>query len=171
VSTLRLILIAALVAGPAGAAPRATPPSPYVDQGACPFECCTYRDWTTRKSVTLLDKPNGKIKVGAIAAGVTVRGITGEVHSRPLRMRAAHAYEGSPINSGDTFYALHSVGEGYWAVWFKNKVYSVNFYSGADDEAANLADDFVWWVKIRTRAGKTGWVLDTGLFGNQDSCG
>ena len=21
------------------------PPMPYIDQGACPFECCTYRDW------------------------------------------------------------------------------------------------------------------------------
>ncbi|HYR89834.1 MAG TPA: hypothetical protein VE422_37520 [Terriglobia bacterium] len=28
-----------------------------------------------------------------------------------------------------------------------------------------------WWVKIRTSAGKEGWVVNKGQFGNTDACG
>ncbi|MEO8726313.1 MAG: hypothetical protein ABI383_09320, partial [Acidobacteriaceae bacterium] len=38
----------------------AKPPSPYIDHGVCPFECCTYRNWQAKRKVGLFDRPDGK---------------------------------------------------------------------------------------------------------------
>src|SRR5882724_5618085 len=97
---------AVLAIAPSTAMPAA-PPNPFIDNGACPFECCTYRDWKTVKPITLLDKPKGAASVGYVAAGSTVHAITGEVISKPMRVVAEHAYADSPIKKGDVFYELH----------------------------------------------------------------
>ena len=163
---LTLLCVMAAASPPALAAAGAAPPNPFVDKGACPFECCTFRDWRTNRAVTLLDKPNGTRKITIVAAGTVVRGVTGQVFSAPILLTAAHDYPESPIKTGDVFYALHNAGEGYWAVWFRGKVYSVEF---GPKETTN--DTSKWWVNIRTRHGKTGWVLDREQFDLQDSCG
>ena len=31
------------------------PKLPYYDWGACPFECCTYQDWTAIKSIRVME--------------------------------------------------------------------------------------------------------------------
>src|SRR6266478_6263107 len=68
------------------------PPNVYIDKGACPFECCTYREWVAHTDVTLLDSPNGKKVVGRIKRGEKVLALTGEVHSVPLRVTAKEDY-------------------------------------------------------------------------------
>ncbi len=68
------------------------PPSIHIDKGACPFECCTYREWVARTEVTLLDGPNRKRVVGRIKKGESVLALTGEVHSIPLRVVADRDY-------------------------------------------------------------------------------
>src|ERR1700737_4566206 len=68
------------------------PPNVHIDKGACPFECCTYREWVARTDVTLLDIPNGKKVVGQIKKGEKVLALTGEVHSVPLRVVAHNDY-------------------------------------------------------------------------------
>jgi hypothetical protein len=60
------------------------PPNVYTDKGACPFECCTYREWVARTDVTLLDSPNGKRVVGRVKKGQKVLALTGEIHSVPF---------------------------------------------------------------------------------------
>jgi hypothetical protein len=171
VSAARLILLAVLAAAPAEAATqRAAPPSPYVDKGACPFECCTYRDWTAKAPLILLDKPQGKAKIADVAAGTVVTGLTGEVISTPAVMVAARALDDTPIRKGDRFYVLHYSGEGFWSAWFKGTVYAADL-SDYRDDAAPLHDFKAdWCVKLRV-GGKTGWVLNTGQFDNMDSCG
>src|SRR4030095_1286133 len=57
-----------------GQAKTATkPPVVYVDKGACPFECCTYRRWKTEKTTTAYAQPDRKAKVvGKFKAGSRV---------------------------------------------------------------------------------------------------
>ncbi len=164
-----LALFAALAVGPAGAAPRLAPPNPYTDKGACPFECCTYRDWKTIEPVVLLDKPDGKKKIAGVPAGIAVRGLTGEVISTPVGVIAKQAYQGSPIHIGNSFYLLHRQGEGFWLVWFKEKTYSVELDPGSSIEGP--PSDGSWWVNIRLPDRKSGWVLENGQFSNMDACG
>ena len=56
------LLLAPVVA--AQTAGEQKPPNVYIDKGACPFECCTYREWVAHTDVTLLESPNGKKVVG-----------------------------------------------------------------------------------------------------------
>ena len=45
------------------------PALPYYDWGACPFECCTYRAWTTNDDVTLYDAIGSRTVVTTAAVG------------------------------------------------------------------------------------------------------
>ena len=162
-----LLLAFALV--PASAA--TAPPNPYIDKGACPFECCTYRDWKATKPITRLDQPNGKKRVAQISAGSTVHAVTGEVISAPTAIVARQAYADSPIRKGDTFYFLHYAGEGYSLVWYKGKTFDVDLdQSGATPEGPPDGGA-AWWAQIRIPDGKSGWVRVNDQFENQDSCG
>jgi hypothetical protein len=142
------------------------PPNVYIDKGACPFECCTYREWIARTDVTLLDSPNGKKVVGRIKKGERVLALTGEVHSVPLRVIAQHDDSDAGVKAGDTIYILHYEGEGYYKVWHDGKVVDVETFS---DKAAQ--PKATWWVKLKTRSGAIGWTVEHSNFGNQDACG
>jgi hypothetical protein len=142
------------------------PPNVYIDKGACPFECCTYREWVARTGVTLLDSPNGKKVVGQIKKGEKVLALTGEVHSVPLRVTAKDDYPDAGVKAGETIYILHYEGEGYWTAWHDGRVISIeNFSEEAKQPKAT------WWVKLKTRTGTIGWTVSHGNFGNQDACG
>jgi hypothetical protein len=141
------------------------PPKVFVDVGACPFECCTYREWTVRKSVRLLDQPNGMHVVGALHKGEAVQGLTGEVISTPIAVKVNRALPGTPIKAGDTFYVLHYDGEGDWKVWFRGETTFVN------QSVVNVPrPKSEWWVKVRKSAGVVGWALSDDHFLHQDAC-
>ncbi len=70
----------------------AAPPSVYISHGACPFECCTYREWWATAPVTLVDKPGGTQVIATLAKGEHVQARTGEVHVKPLRLVATQDY-------------------------------------------------------------------------------
>ena len=60
---MRLLMIAAVLFAPletVEAELPGSPPSLYVSKGACPFECCTYREWTANRDLVLTDHPDGK---------------------------------------------------------------------------------------------------------------
>ena len=141
------------------------PPDVYIDKGACPFECCTYREWVARTDVTLLDSPNGKKVVGQIKKGERVLALTGEVHSVPLRVTAKDDYPDAGVKAGDTIYILHYEGEGYCKVWHDGNVVDVEDF----DEAGK--QKITWWVKCKTHSGAIGWTVERGNFGNKDACG
>ena len=141
------------------------PPNVYIDKGACPFECCTYREWVARTYVTLLDSPNGKKVVGQINKGERVLALTGEVHSVPVRVIAQQDYPEAKIKAGDTVYILHYEGEGFWKAWHDGTVVDVEDLSDAGKQK------ITWWVKLKTRSGAIGWAIEHHNFGNQDACG
>jgi len=142
------------------------PPNISIDKGACPFECCTYREWVTRSDVTLFDSPNGKRVVGRVKKGQKVLALTGEVHSVPLRMIAHYDFPDGGVKKGDTVYLLHYVGEGYWKAWHDGKLFDT-----ADFPDKGSRPKSTWWVKLKTSAGVIGWTVEHGNFENQDACG
>src|SRR5688500_3012645 len=61
-------------------APRDGPPVPFEDPGACPFELCTYGEWTARQPVAVRrERRRGSPIVFRVARGETVTAITGVV--------------------------------------------------------------------------------------------
>lgn len=141
------------------------PPKRFVDVGACPFECCKYRQWVVRDSAQLLDRPNGKRAVGSLRKGESVQGLTGEVISTPVAVKADREIPETPIKAGDTFYVLHYDGEGYWKVWFHGKMTFV--HQSVIDVTQPKAE---WWVKVKKADGVAGWTLSEKHFEHQDAC-
>lgn len=165
---------------------RKGPPDIYVAKNACPFECCTFREWTVKTSVDLLDKPNGNTIVTRLSPGQKVSGVTGEVHVKP---RPAGVVYPTTLGSlsfeeGDIFFVLDFRGEAY-RIWANGKVLaeSIDEPSRACakpskgcwaqwilEDSKAPEDQAIWWVKIRTKDGKSGWTKGSGSFGNQDAC-
>jgi len=153
------------------------PPRVFIDAGACPFECCTYREWFADRAVTLWDRPNGKRVVAHLRRDEPVDGLTGEVHSMPLRVAADADFPREGIKAGDVFYVLHYAGEGVWNIWRQGKPAELEIA----DETAPIATPTpkTWplrvkstcWVRVRTRHGIAGWTVSRGNFRNQDQCG
>jgi len=158
------VLVASVIA--AQTTGEHTPPNVYIDKGACPFECCTYREWVVRTDVTLLDRPNGKRVVGRVKKGQRVLALTGEVHSVPLRMVAHHDYPDAGVKAGDAVYILHYIGEGYWKAWHDGKLFEMDDFPDKGSKPKTT-----WWVKLKTSAGAIGWTVEHGDFENQDACG
>ena len=161
-----LVAFLAICVSTARSTEEQKPPSVYIDKGACPFECCTYREWVARTDVTLLDSPNGKGVVGQFKKGEKVLALTGEVHSVPLRVVAHKDYPEAGVKSGDTIYVLHYIGEGYWKAWHDGKVVELEDFpgSGAKPKAT-------WWVQLKTSSGAVGWTIEHRNFDNEDACG
>jgi hypothetical protein len=168
-----LLLVAclgALVATVQASQSRSTidsvPPSPYIDKGACPFECCTYRNWTASQGIALVDQPNGKKIVARIHKGEKVQALTGEVHCIPLRVVAVQDDPDAGVKRGEVIYILHYTGEGYWKVWHNGRLVEIDNFSDKGPYPQHT-----WCVKVKTTSGVVGWTISHGNFSNQDACG
>lgn len=164
ITILSLVLLSAVLSASDDAGAK-MPPRVFVDDGVCPFECCTYRQWTVEKPTTLLDQPNGKQVLGTLAKGDIVQGLTGKVISTPIPAKADLDIPETPIKKGDTFYVLHYEGEGYWKVWFEGKTTSV--HQSVMEVPHPKAE---WWVKVKDAHENVGWALSQGNFAHQDAC-
>lgn len=168
---------------------RSGPPIPYVDEGACPFEGCVYRDWIVKETVALRAEPADSAPVRfTVAQGATVRGVTGVViTTRPGKVvfRKAGWLQAWPDSvhgeTGDTLYLLTYRGEGTSVGWFRGKKIDTVDGSGllTDNCQATGAScvaelvrhaESVWWVRIEW-GGKSGWTRETTKFGNMDRFG
>jgi len=165
------------------------PPSVYTDRGACPFEGCVYRQWTARQDIPLYDRPNGK-RIGVLKKGEKVEGLTGMVRTVPNRADVVYPHD--KYRTGDVFYVLTYVGEGFAKVWFKGKIAEEDIadmpFEGFNPGGArplkcitpspdcwwNLASakrQSTWWVKVKRSSGEVGWAISNGNFDNQDALG
>ena len=171
---------------------QAAPPMPYIAEGACPFECCTYRDWTATAPVTAYDywrwqsvSPGSPHKVVfTVAKNEVVTALTGVVVTlRPGRVEItgavkaqsfSHRFPKMPpedvhLAPGDVLYLLTYLGEGAYTAWFKGRLLE-------EIDATGIAGDIEkpvtqWWVRIRNRRGQIGWTNQPGDFANKDACG
>jgi hypothetical protein len=165
--------------------PQSKPPAYYVDKGACPFECCTYRKWKTERTTIAYARPNLKSKrVGKFRAGTTVAGLTGEVRVVPGRLVVTKAHD--RYQPGDVLWVYTPLGEGFYKVWFKGKMYQeeMPYMSGPYEQSYPRCEDTPecwgklekemkteWWVKIRSAQGWIGWTNLAENFSNIDACG
>ena len=169
-----LALICSLLGVTASAQKNSGPPVPYVDKGACPFECCTYRRWDVIKPTVLRSAMRDSAPVSVrLKAGESVTGMTGVVITTLPGI--VEALKGTTIgrtrvNKGERVYVLTNLGEGFAKVWFRGRVLQGEPY---DEGVFKLVRESksVWWVKIKDRRGRTGWSREPDNFGNIDQCG
>lgn len=148
---------------------RNSPPDLYVSKGACPFECCVYREWIANRDLAVMDKPDGK-PIAQLRKHDHVSAITGEVQTHPLRFQIRQKgpdKEAVSIPLGSTVYLLHPVGEGFWLVWFRGKVIQM------DPQYVGPGPRYQWWARIKIPSGQVGWVrmnVKDLPFDHVDSC-
>lgn len=150
------------------------PPIPYIDKGACPFECCTYRAWTVDKPTVLRSAMrDGSAIAFRLKKGEKVKGLTGTVlTSQPGEVRVLKRTKIGKFTAqpGATLYLLTDVGEGFHRVWYKGKITEEDTYDKTIFRQIREPKS-VWWVKVRNSRGQTGWSREADNFGNKDQCG
>ena len=191
-TTLAFLCVLVAAAAQTARAQR-TPPRNYEDRGACPFECCTYRDWSVTADTVLYRGRSAKSRAAfRVRKGERVRGLTGVVVTlKPGRAVVIKAttlgYEEGKklrVKPGDVLYLLHYEGEGVYKIWFRGKIYEhempyapgghyKNTPGGPMSEFIRKEGDpkTVWWVKVRNRRGQVGWTKQNENFGDMDACG
>jgi len=152
-----------------------------VDSHACPFEGCSYRDWTARKTLLVYDTwRDGRRATGKLSAGEKVLALDGVVIThRPGVIRMDRDLPGQALKRGDTVLTYTYQGEFVSSVWVRGKFYpemDLSFARGPDGSGCRTrcSGTFTdpgkhsWWARIKTKSDLTGWVLATGNFDGQD---
>ena len=110
--------------GTASAQQLERPPLPYSHWGACPFECCTYQEWTANAPLKTYKARNPKAAVAfEVKKGDRVLGVTGVVVTtkygvskvlKPIEagFRENDAKPQLSLRPGELLYTLHYLGEG-----------------------------------------------------------
>jgi len=148
----------------------------YVDKGACPFECCTYRDWGAEKEIMLYAEPRIKSSVvGVVQKGARVKAKTGEVHTKPGKLIVRR--DTASFREGEILWVYTYLGEGVFKIWHQGKFIEdqidFNYRKPSPDDWGYFAvkPKSVWWVRVRTAAGLEGWTKQVDDFSNKDACG
>ncbi|MEO7538435.1 MAG: hypothetical protein ABIV21_00265 [Pyrinomonadaceae bacterium] len=152
----------------------AKPPQPFIDRGACPFECCTYRDWDVTAPTAVRKDMNDRSPIAfRLRKGERVVGVTGVVVTTSPGIATVLRSEKLgkvDLKRGDTVYLLTYLGEGFNKIWHKGRIVEAETY----DESklrVNRQPKAVWWVKVKNRRGQIGWSRQPDHFGNKDQCG
>jgi hypothetical protein len=159
------------------------PRLPFLDWNACPFEGCTYGEWTAAASVEVFDtwKPSRR-RIATIPTDAVVTGVSGVViTSKPGVIRLNEDLPQDDLRRGDTILTYTYRGEGFSAVWFKGRFYrgyDITFAKWPDgsgclgnDCAGKYVDlgEKVWWAKVKMKSGVIGWVnMNKAKFGGVD---
>lgn len=151
-------------------------PTIYVDRGACPFECCKYRDWVTEKLTRLYAEPrDGSSFIGVSEQGMRVVAETGEVQTRPGKLIVRRG--DSVFKQGDILWVYTYLGEGFFKVWYRGEFIEqelgIDIHNPRPDDWSyfEILPESVWWVKLRTPLGIAGWSREPDNFSNKDACG
>lgn len=166
----------------AATAPQ-TPPVVFVDEGACPFECCTYGTWTTRAPVRAYAADNADAAVIAtIPEGTVVQAVTGHVRTRGEPFVVTRA-EGD-YRPGERIVVYNYLGEGVFRTWrdgrWEEADLGFSVYGGTGGTRCEASHCFghlerelvsKWWVQVRLPDGRHAWVDGHAGFEGQDACG
>ncbi len=155
------------------------PPERYVAKGACPFECCQYRQWTVENDTVLYAAPGSKKVVGKARKGTRVRGLTGELHLTPEPAVMIVDHE---VPKDTIVFLLDNLGEGSGNVYIDGKIvvselgtgivqYCFDHCWGETLLPPGNGKPTVWWVKVKLPNGVIGWTDQPDNFGNKDACG
>jgi hypothetical protein len=183
-----LILVCGALVGCGPADRRAGPALPFDEEGACPFQCCTYREWTVDWDTDIhADRRDDSPVAMRVTLGQTVQALTGVVSTTKMgrAVAARQVVIGSSrttVRSDEPIYLIRNVGGGDWKVWINGTIdqqyipsqgYCTGDRKASDECALRVTDqpESVWWVRVRDRRGVEGWTRDVDHFGNIDSCG
>ncbi len=159
-------------------------PDIYIDKGACPFECCTYRDWTVNVNTILYKfSDEASPKIGVVKKGEVVQGLTGEVRTKGRKF-LVHSTQGE-FSPGDIIWVYTYLGEGFFKVWHNGGFFEMGLgfspYGGSMGKRCEIGDycwgeleqelSSTWWVKIKSKSGLEGWSNKADNFGHKDACG
>jgi Tol biopolymer transport system component len=156
------------------------PPRVYVDEGACPFECCVYRKWTVEETTTLFsERDHASRVIATLQPFQVVQARTGVVWTRPAKLEVA--WDHGPFRKGEVVYVLTYQGEGMYKVWRRGEIISSDVFFPVDPPCQGPSPacwgkldgspESTWWVQIETPAGQVGWTDQPDHFGNKDACG
>lgn len=170
----------ALEARQAPAVGGAVPPRVFVDEGACPFECCVYRKWTVEETTTLFsEKDRASRVIATVHPFQVVQARTGVVYTRPAKLEVLWDHE--PFRKGEVVYVLTYQGEGFYKVWRNGAIISADVFFPTDPPCDRPSPacwgrldgrpESTWWVQIETPSGQVGWTDQPDHFGNKDACG
>lgn len=133
------------------------PRMPFVDKGACPFEGCTYRDWTVDKPTVMRSAMrDGSPVAFRLKNGEKVIGVTGTVittRAGIVRVLKNTTLDNVKLKRGDNLYLLTYLGEGFSKIWYKGRIFD------GDPNDQKLFKEIrkpidVWWVKVKNGAAK-----------------
>lgn len=176
------ILPLALILSSVPVAAQEKPPIPHEEWGVCPFECCTYREWTAEAEIPVHQSRSEnspvifRLRDGEKAdalTGVVVTTRTGVVKlSKPAQFGYIKGSDQPQLSlpAGSTVYPLSFLGEGAYLFWYHGKVYDSGAMMATEFFQPGGSPETVWWKKVRNKAGKTGWS-SSDKFGNADACG
>ena len=167
-----LFLYAMTAAVPQTPADQAAPVLPFYDWKACPFEGCTYGKWVARKPTTAYTTWKAvRQSVMQILAGDAVTALDGVVITTvPGTIRMDRDLPAENLKQGDTILTYAYRGEGFSAVWFKDKYYAefdISFARWPDGYGcggAHCAATYLdlgkkdWWAEVKLESGQTAWI-------------
>lgn len=162
---------------------QAAPTLPFFDWNACPFEGCTYGEWTAAAAVEVFDtwKPNRE-RIATLPTGAVVKGVSGVVITyKPGVIRMNADLPEDDLHRADTILTYTYRGEGFSAAWFKGRFYrdyDITFAKWPDGSGCLGIDcagtyvelgEKVWWAKVKMSSGVVGWVnMNESKFGGVD---
>ena len=168
------VLLLALALPVMGAS--APPPEFYIDQGACPFECCTYGTWRAKSDTPLLAEPKaGSKQVASVPKGVSVRALTGEVQTVPGLLTVVR--DTSSYKAGEVLWVYTYIGEGYYKIWRDGQMIDEDLVKGPlkhhvhDWAKWQRLPRSQWWAKIAMKDGTVGWTNKPDNFRRANPCG
>ena len=169
-----ILLVVGILASVTSGQRKSMPPMPFVDKGACPFECCTYREWNVTKTTIARKNMNDASSIAfRMKTGEKVLGITGVViTSKPgevlvLKRTKLGRFD---LKKGDKIFLLTNLGEGFHKIWFRGKIFEDAAYDETKFKVIHQPTA-IWWVKVKNRRGQIGWSRLPENFGNMDECG
>src|SRR5262245_53618625 len=141
------------------------PALPHFDWNACPFEGCTYRQWTAHDVVPVYDTWKGnRREVARLADGEKVNAITGVVITyKPGVIRLDEDVPDAKLKQGDVILTYTYHGEGETETCFQGRYYR-DFYiqfsmppsgacGGKHCEGTYVdAGKKAWWAKVKLRS-------------------
>jgi hypothetical protein len=153
---------------------------PYYDWGRCPFEGCTYQEWTTKQEVVARAEPSATASVlFRVPRNQKVQGLTGVVITeqagtvtvlKPVKLGYNDQDEGPLLNmkAGERLDTLGSIGEGVMLFWYKGNFYTLDYDYERTEIKYGPNPKNHWWVKIRDQQGREGWVAEAKNFAHTD---